>query len=156
MPGCRHEVTSRTFFYYIATAVQDIPNHSPTSIEGVGSTRFHSTPGERSNEGDEGIKCRTRAGRDNWPNVMLEVGCSEPLSQLRIDAEWWLVSSKGATNMVIIIQMSQQPDALDLEVWKMKPKPQPIDPELAPELASGDPILCQYNPRRCAPSAHPT
>lgn len=63
------------------------------------------------------------------------------LSQLRIDAEWWLVSSKGAANMVIIIQMSQQPDALDLEVWKMKPKPQPIDPELAPELASGDPIL---------------
>lgn len=59
-------------------------------------------------------------------------------------------------NMVIIIQMSQQPDALDLEVWKMKPKPQPIDPELAPELASGDPILRQYNPRRCAPSAHPT
>lgn len=80
------------------------------------------------------------------------------LSQLRIDAEWWLVSSKGAANMVIIIQMSQQPDALDLEVWKMKPKPQPIDPELAPELASGDPILRQYmyNPRRCAPSAHPT
>lgn len=54
---------------------------------------------------------------------MLEVGCSEPLSQLRIDAEWWLVSSKGATNMVIIIQISQQPDALDLEVWKMKPNP---------------------------------
>lgn len=123
MLGCRHEVASRTFFHYIANAVQDIPNHSPTSIKGVGSTRFHSTPGQRSKEGDEGIKCRTRAGRDNWPNVMLEVGCSEPLSQLRIDAEWWLVSSKGATNMVIIIQISQQPDALDLEVWKMKPNP---------------------------------
>lgn len=75
MRGCRHEVTSRTFFHYIANAVQDIPNHSPTSIKGVGSTKFHSTPGQRSKEGDEGIKCRTRAGRDNWPNVMLEVGC---------------------------------------------------------------------------------
>ncbi len=46
---------------------------------------------------------------------MQEVGCSEP-PQLRIDAEWWLVSSKGVTNMVIIIQISQQSDALDLEV----------------------------------------
>lgn len=115
MPGCQHEVTSRTFFAYIATAVQEIPNHSLISIKGLGSTRFHSTAGQRSKEGDE-IKCRTRAGRDNWPNVMLEVGCSEPLSQLRIDAEWWLVRSKGATNIVIIIQVSQQPDALDLEV----------------------------------------
>lgn len=82
----------------------------------MGSTKFHSTPGQGSKEEDEGIKCRTRAGRGNWPNVMLEVGCSEPLSQLRIDVEWWLISSKGATNIVIIIQVSQQPDALDLEV----------------------------------------
>lgn len=80
MPGCQHEVTSRTFFAYIATAVKDLPNHNITVIKGEGSTRFHTTPGQRSKEGDEGIKCRSRAGRDIWSNVMLEVGCSEPLS----------------------------------------------------------------------------
>lgn len=118
MPGFRHEVTSSTFFASIATAVKDLPK----SIKGVGSTRFH-IPGQRSKKGDEGIKCQTRAGRDNWPNVMLKVGCSEPLPQLRIDAKWWLVSSKRATHMVIIIQVSEQPDTLDLEVWIKKPNP---------------------------------
>lgn len=62
-------------------------------------------------------------GLNAEPEPALTTGQMEPLSQLRVDAEWWLVSSNGATNMVIIIQISKQPDALDLEVWKMKPKP---------------------------------
>lgn len=84
--GYWHKVTSRKFFYYIANTIQDIPNHSPISIKEVRSTRFYSTPGQLSKEKDEGIKCRTRAGRGNWPNVMLVVECSKLLSQLCIDA----------------------------------------------------------------------
>lgn len=83
MSGFRHEVTCGTFFASIATAVRDLPNYSLNSIKGMGSTKFH-IPGQRSKEGDEGIKCQTRAGRDNWPNFMLEVGCPESLPQLRV------------------------------------------------------------------------
>lgn len=52
---------------------------------------------------------------------MIEVGYSEPLSQLRIDAEWWLVNSGGLTRMVIVILVSDRPDALDIEVWELGP-----------------------------------
>lgn len=54
---------------------------------------------------------------------MLEVGCSEPLPQLRTDAKWSLVSGWGATHRVIIIPVSEQPDSLDLQVWIMKQNP---------------------------------
>lgn len=74
------------------------------------------------------------------------------MSLLRMDAKWWLVSSKGATHMVIIIQVLEQPDALDLEIWKNEAKTQPIDPE----LASGDPTLRQYNSHQCPRGAHTT
>ena len=37
---------------------------------------------------------------------MIEVGYSEPLSQLQTDAEWRLVNSGGLTRMVIIILVS--------------------------------------------------
>ena len=51
---------------------------------------------------------------------MIEMGYSEPLSQLRIDAEWRLVNRGGLTRMVIIILLSDTPDALDIEVWELR------------------------------------
>lgn len=52
---------------------------------------------------------------------MIEVGYSEPLSQLRICAEWWLVNSGGLTRMVIIILVSGGPNALHIELWELRP-----------------------------------
>ena len=52
---------------------------------------------------------------------MIEVGYSETLKQLRIDAEWWLVNSGGLTRMVIIILVSDSPNTLEIEVWELGP-----------------------------------
>ena len=79
-----------------------VPGHDTFSVVDVGAARFH-CPGKRSKEGDNGMMCPTRSGRGiEWPNLMIEVGYSEPLNQLRIDAEWWLVNSGGLARMVII------------------------------------------------------
>jgi len=50
---------------------------------------------------------------------MMEVGYSEGMDFLRLDAEWWLVNSKGQTRFVIIIKVEKDLFALRYECWKM-------------------------------------
>lgn len=109
-PGKKHELTGRTFYSHLFSALTMIPGHGLLSVAEVGAARFHCL-GKRSKEGDYGIRCSTRFGRCiEWPNLMIEVGYSEPLSLLRIDAEWLRVNSGGLTRMGIIIIVSDSPD----------------------------------------------
>lgn len=123
MPGLKHEITCTTFSNQIMFAIATMPGHDTLSVLDVRAARFH-CPGKRSKEGDNGLMCPTRSGKGiEWPNLMIEVGHAEPLCQLRIDAEWWLINSGGLTRMVIIILVSDSPDALDIEVWELGPNP---------------------------------
>ena len=121
-PSVTHEVASRRFFVEILERVSRIPGHDLHSLEGVGAGRFH-CPGRRSKEGDDGIICSTRAGGNAWPNVMIEVGYSEPLQQLRLDAKWWLLNSGGRTNLVILVLVKKDPKSLVVEAWERVPNP---------------------------------
>lgn len=123
MSSSKHEITSRSLSSEILSAILKIPCHDTYSIVGVGATRFHS-PGMGSKEGDEGIRCATRQ-TINWPNLTIEVGYSEPLPQLCLDAEWWLIESKGYTSMVIIALIADKPNSLDIEIWQLRPNDRP-------------------------------
>ena len=122
MTSGHHENTCGQFNNEIVGKILQIPGHNPRSFRAVGATRFHS-PGRRSKEGDAGFKCASRTGIQDWPNLMIEVGYSEPLSQLHLDAKWWLVASNGQTRMVIIILVSTNPNSLHIEVWEMHANP---------------------------------
>ncbi|KAF8430339.1 hypothetical protein EV426DRAFT_581063 [Tirmania nivea] len=100
-----------------------IPGHNEYSIDGLGATRFQ-VPGRRSKEGDESLRCRTRAG-DDWPNVVMEIGVSERIIQLQRDARWWLESSAGRTRLVIILHVTPDPHSLHIEAWRLQPNPNP-------------------------------
>ncbi|KAI5804144.1 hypothetical protein DFH27DRAFT_394632 [Peziza echinospora] len=126
-PGREHEVVSRQLLIQIVLKVAAIAGHDGNSIFGVGSARFGTAAsggGRRSKEGDEGISCSTRSGAE-WPNVMIEVGYSEPLRMLRMDAKWWLLNSGGRTKMVIIALIGTDPNKLHFEIWEDKPNPNP-------------------------------
>lgn len=123
IPSAKHEVTSRTLYTEIVSAITRIPGHDIYSVHGLGATRFHS-PSKRSKEGDEGIRCTTRQSI-KWPNIMIEVGYFEPLHQLRLDAEWLLVESKGHMSMVIIVLVVDKPNSLDIETWQLRPNNRP-------------------------------
>ena len=56
---------------------------------------------------------------------MIEVGYSEPLSQLRMDAKWWLLNSSGKTKLVIIALSSTGPKKLHIEILEERPNPNP-------------------------------
>lgn len=109
----------------IVVAFFMIPGHGPCSFVGLGATRFHCS-GKRCKEGDHGVRCPTRYGKGiKWPNLMIKVGYSEPLSHLRIRAAWWLVNCIGLTRMVIIILKSNSSNALDIDVWELSTNPRP-------------------------------
>lgn len=95
----RDEVTSRTLDTGILSAITRIPDRDTYSAQGL--EQLDSLPASVVNREIEGIRCTTRQSF-KWPNMMIEVGHSEPLPQLRLDAEWWLVESTGHLSMVII------------------------------------------------------
>ncbi|KAG0633358.1 hypothetical protein HOY80DRAFT_913581 [Tuber brumale] len=118
MPSETHERASWSFMTKLAFKIATIPGHSEDSILPVGSTRFP-VPGKRSKEADGGIKpADTRADRDEWPSLVIEVGVSQTLLSLRQDACWWPEHSKERTRIVILIQIKKNPKSLRLERWE--------------------------------------
>ncbi|RPB00415.1 hypothetical protein L873DRAFT_1789001 [Choiromyces venosus 120613-1] len=120
MPGPEHEKVGFCLVLEIVIKIASIPGHSHQSTVGVGATRFK-VPGVRSKEGDHGLHPDTRLGRDAWPSLMIEVGYSEGLNLLHLDARWWLINSQSKTRFVIIVKISRNPFAIHLECWRMAP-----------------------------------
>jgi len=94
-----------------------IPGHDRYSVFGLRAFIFQ-IPGVRSKEGGQCYRPHTRRGEE-WPPVMMEVGYSEGVDSLRLDAEWWLVNSQGKTRFVIISKVERNPFALRFECWMM-------------------------------------
>ncbi|RPA90706.1 hypothetical protein L873DRAFT_390164 [Choiromyces venosus 120613-1] len=118
MPGPEHEKVGIELYMIIVMKIASIPGHSHESIAGVSATRFQ-VPGVRSKEGDQGLHPDTRIGRGAWPSLMIEVGYSEGLNLLHLDAEWWLKHSQSRTRFVIITKISRNPFHIRIECWRM-------------------------------------
>ena len=124
LPSPMHDVTASQFFLEVASAIHSLPGHGFLSLTAIGASKFN-CQGKRSKEGDAGVRCTTRTGAAAWPNLMIEVGCSESTRMLRLDAQWWLAASGGLTRMVILIKVKDRPvNSLHLEVWRFLPNPQ--------------------------------
>ena len=98
-----------------------IPGHTMRSVVPLGTTRM-TVPGRRSKEPDLTLRPATRARANNrWPSVVIEVGYSEKLPQLRLNAQWWLINLASQTRCVIVIHVARNPNRLHLECWSMAP-----------------------------------
>jgi hypothetical protein len=52
-----------------------------------------------------------------WPSLVVEVGLSESLSQLRTDARWWYSNSNQKTQLVVLISANPTTHDADIEIW---------------------------------------
>lgn len=52
-----------------------------------------------------------------WPSLVVEVGVSESLSQLRTDAQWWYSNSNQKTQLVVLISANPTTHDTDIEIW---------------------------------------
>lgn len=82
----------------------------------IGSTRYQGSQSFK--EPDAGYKPLPARGLvSDWPSIVFEVGLSESLSQLRADAEWWLVNSGGQVMIEIIISLKPALSVIHIEKW---------------------------------------
>jgi len=95
-----------------------IPGHPRYLIDSFCWTRFEISD-VRSKQGHQALVPATRGIMSGWPSVMIEVGYSEALEFLRLDAKWWLVNSAGKTRYVMIVQLMTDPFTIHIECWAM-------------------------------------
>lgn len=120
LPGWKHGMLTLNLWVEIMDKIREMPGHSRYSIRSFGGTRFDLTD-IRSKEGHQALGPATRGAKNVWPSVVIEVGYSEALDFLRLDAEWWLHHSNGAIRFVILVQLMTDPLAIRIECWGLAP-----------------------------------
>jgi len=61
----------------------------------------------------------TRPDNEDWPTLAIESGVSEKLPRLRVDAKWWLSSSSGKVNIVLIFSINEANKTVLIEQWEI-------------------------------------
>lgn len=118
MPGSFHDIATAMFNALFSSKFPDV-----FSLVGMLATRFEGR--DRAKEGDSGYKPLTRISNGAWPSLMVEVGVSESLQQLRNDARYWLTNSGGETRVVILISINTVAKEVKFERWEDVPRIQP-------------------------------
>ena len=86
-PGVVHEAASVGFHNMFRDKLVSLG--VVKTLRPLGATQY-GAPGGRSKEADMAYRPTTRVLGTNWPSVIIEVGVSKSLPQLRTDAHFWL------------------------------------------------------------------
>lgn len=69
-------------------------------------------------EADDSFKPRSRNLKTDWPSIVFEVGVSEGLSQLWLDARFWLEFFGEQTRIVILASVNMIAGTIVIERWQ--------------------------------------
>ena len=82
-------------------------------------TNWHATETRRA-EPDHGFKpCNTRSGMNDMATMVIEVGLSNTLSQLRTKAHAWLTAFDDKVKIVILLHIDPSARKITIERWEM-------------------------------------
>jgi len=91
--------------YTIRQKLNFIPEHTKNNLELYSSTKYgNSRDGKPDNSW---FALRIQGGHDIWPTLIMEVGYSQSEVNLKRDAMWWLTTSGGQTQFVIIVKVKR-------------------------------------------------
>ena len=91
----------------------------------LGASRFGSPRGKHK-ESDQALRPETRTVASDWPSLVIEVGVSESLNALHLDACFWLTESSDLTRVVILIIVGISLGFIGIERWEDIPPTRPI------------------------------
>lgn len=117
IPGSHHEQIIQMFTYFLTLTLSEMgltPIHRDFWLGGTTTMTGHPTKKEPDNCLFPGNRFAAGAN-SQWPSLVLEVGISESLAQLRTDAQWWYSNSERQTKMVALIHANA--DNADIEIW---------------------------------------
>ena len=119
MPGAHHEVANWKFATMFILKLASL-GVSDTLVP-FGPTRYEALTG-RSKEPDDAWRPSTRVLPTDWPSLVIEVGVSESLGQLRADADFWLAKSGRQTRVVILLAVKKATRVMTIERWENTPR----------------------------------
>ena len=117
--GPHHELAAERFSWMFHDKLVSLGVGN--TLRPFGATRF-GAPGGRSKEADKAYRPSTRVLATDWPSVVIEVGVSESLSQLRTDTHFWLTQSGGQTQIVILLAVKKATRVMKIERWEDTPR----------------------------------
>jgi hypothetical protein len=79
-------------------------------------------PGNVHKEPDESYSPDTRS-RTDFPSFVVEVGASESLNPLRLDARLWLSNTNDLTRLILLIKIDKDAKTLTFERWERVHQP---------------------------------
>ncbi|OKL59124.1 hypothetical protein UA08_05586 [Talaromyces atroroseus] len=116
MPSYTHGVTQGVFSAELLYKLQSMGRLDK-------SLRFLENAGrrgkDREKQPDKSYQPRRlpRGRSTKWPTLAVEVGYSEDLRKLRLDARWWIENSGGDVRTVIVISVEQDKKEITFEKW---------------------------------------
>lgn len=117
--GPRHEIAAREFLGGFVEQCRMI-GISRHDLLFIGSGRMASRHSNRSKEPDEALRPKnTRQYASCFPTLVVEVGRSESLGQLRNNAHFWLTHTDREVHVVILIHIRADNRQLHLEHWEL-------------------------------------
>lgn len=129
----------------------------------MGSTTKKGPSGSRKESDSAWRNANVRSHQDDFPCLVIEAGMSESLARLRSDARWWIESSAGRVNIVLIIWVSKATMVLHIEKYvpdspltRTSPRlPRPVSANLtatvvidcaaSPTTVTGAPLVLEFN-----------
>jgi hypothetical protein len=125
MPSAEHEAAHITLADEINRKLEGmgLPRRSLYGLGGKTCVGPNS-----SKEGDSTYRPKCRPRKDDWPSIVFEAGLSKSLTDLRIDAHWWLANSSGEVKIAIVISIIPAEKSLRIEQWclSLPTAPRPV------------------------------
>ena len=117
VPTKEHEAVTRTFTHDFMRRIEHMGLTELDDLKDMGATTYKGTSTKK-----EPDSCwRPLAVRPNgqdWPTVVFEVGVSETLRKLRMDARWWLANSQGRVKIVLLFKINRAARTIQIEKWE--------------------------------------
>ncbi|OCK87189.1 uncharacterized protein K441DRAFT_671108 [Cenococcum geophilum 1.58] len=120
VPTPEHEAVTRTFSYNFIDQIRPMGLTELDDLKDMGATKYRGT--STSKEPDSCWRpLAVRPNRLDWPTLIFEVGVSETLRKLRMDARWWLANSRGDVKIVLLFKVNRAARTIHIEKWECRP-----------------------------------
>jgi hypothetical protein len=120
VPSPEHEAVTRTFTHDFMDQIRPMGLTELGDLKDMGATTYRGTSTKK-----EPDSCwrplAARPNKQDWPTLVFEVGVSETLRKLRMDARWWLANSQGHVKIVLLFKISRATRTIQIEKWECRP-----------------------------------
>ncbi|KAJ9271764.1 hypothetical protein DTO212C5_2189 [Paecilomyces variotii] len=128
-PGDNHEGPVNLLISYMVVkfAMMGI---LPGQCRFRGAARRAGTVTTKAKEPDQSFYPPSRIGVPGqarpWPTVVIDVGNSDSLPKMRMDALWWFNNSQGDVRIAIVMKVEARSRSILIEKWQLAPPNTPL------------------------------